>query len=847
MPNQSRILPHHASSSATRNPHRQSSISSIHRRLDDHANLLQGEHDDQEREEGTGLMMDTDHEVDHSDLVDRQGNTVPREQEQFEEEEVEDVEEEEDEDDDDAGRLPGDVKPADLLPHLSDSTPLEAFRVVPVQHEQQEGQEEEEEGDVEDNGRPRLMSKSPPDAPGTPNTNMDYGAAGSTDRDRPALPTRNSKQIFQSATRRLIHAHRVINHSQKQGWDLLSGKTREPGIDPRWVEMPDLKRNVVVQGVDLSREDARYHVLTNDEVAGFLAKPRPEWAKVRWLHVNGLSWDVIKPISLHYNLHPLSLEDLLHHGTSSTRSKADWYNQHLFVSVVVHKTFASEEEDEVGNLEVGDASSFAKNGSGAGSIAGGDGLPEPATASRTSSKDSRRHNHLREQLGFHSLRRPLSESRIESTPPMLTPLSPPTPPLSSSAPPTTSPSPSPVPPPPNTRTLTTASTISSHDRYRKKLRESFEKLKRKGVGAVAAAGVGVGVDRMGTIRRGKGDDEGKEHLDADHASTTGRLLSSNSHGLTNSLWRGKRQKNAIVGDLGERQAALHTVAALTRDIKVHIHVEQLSIFLLRDGTILSFTQDPGFHGRFSSIFDRIQSSSDLIRDSEDPSFILQALLDVVGDHALEIVDEFRDHITRLESRVLARPDMSDVRHLHILSAQLLLLKSTLSPLQHLLTSLRIQDDAKSAAACRISVDTVTKKSLGFVSYDAKIYLEDVIDHVDSVMSSLDLFSSLAENLIAYTFNNLSYSSNAYMQALSVLSVIFLPLTFLSGYFGMNFAVFPAALEGNVILFWQISIPVGVFTTILFSWTYLAEMVRGIRRESMRVYNSTVFRKKMRTA
>lgn len=37
----------------------------------------------------------------------------------------------------------------------------------------------------------------------------------------------------------------------------------------------------------------------------------------------------------------------------------------------------------------------------------------------------------------------------------------------------------------------------------------------------------------------------------------------------------------------------------------------------------------------------------------------------------------------------------------------------------------------------------------------------------------------AENLIAYTFNNLSYSSNSYMQALSVLSVIFLPLTFLS--------------------------------------------------------------------
>lgn len=86
-----------------------------------------------------------------------------------------------------------------------------------------------------------------------------------------------------------------------------------------------------------------------------------------------------------------------------------------------------------------------------------------------------------------------------------------------------------------------------------------------------------------------------------------------------------------------------------------IHVEQLSIFLLRDGTVLSFCQDPGQHARYSSIFDRVQSASNLIRETEDPSFVLQALLDVVADHALEIVDEFRDQITKLESHVLARP------------------------------------------------------------------------------------------------------------------------------------------------------------------------------------------------
>lgn len=57
---------------------------------------------------------------------------------------------------------------------------------------------------------------------------------------------------------------------------------------------------------------------------------------------------------------------------------------------------------------------------------------------------------------------------------------------------------------------------------------------------------------------------------------------------------------------------------------------------------MSFSQDPGFHGRISEVFERILSDPHcLIRESEDASFVLQSLLDVVADHALDIVDEVR--------------------------------------------------------------------------------------------------------------------------------------------------------------------------------------------------------------
>lgn len=142
----------------------------------------------------------------------------------------------------------------------------------------------------------------------------------------------------------------------------------------------------------------------------------------------------------------------------------------------------------------------------------------------------------------------------------------------------------------------------------------------------------------------------------------------------------------------------------------------------------------------------------MLRSSEDASLLLQALLDVVGDAALDMVTEFRDELTILEGRVLAKPSMLTVRHLHSLSAQLLLLKSTISPLQSLIQSLRYADEVKASSAARPQTTTAGNgngklRHVGFISHEAKVYLSDTLDHIDSVVSSLDLFSGISENLI----------------------------------------------------------------------------------------------------
>ncbi|GAA6018221.1 hypothetical protein JCM10207_002871 [Rhodosporidiobolus poonsookiae] len=657
--------------------------------------------------------------------------------------------------------------------------------------------------------------------------------------ERPGLSPRTSSARLRDITHALQAAN-ILQLSPDQDWD-----TRPPGIDPRRVDVPDLKCRCVVQVAEWSAERVDFTVLSNKdgngEIVDWLDKGRPEWAKVRWIHINGLSWDVLKPLALHFDLHPLSLEDMLHHGSSSsTRSKVDYFRQHLFVSLIVHRTLDGGDADRLDGYEGAEA-------------ALGVGMARSTTKGLKKGAGGKdRGGHLREQFGFHHHRRD-EEAIIASTTSLPLPSNFPStvPSASASASGSTTagagsylatPIPtrggSPLPGSSSSAAghgLGPGSAVNpkSYAQYWRNLREAFKGVKRP---------------REETIRT----------LSHNRSGLSTRFRYAARAGAHRTKEGREREKRAR-RDEDERAAARWTVAQLTKDVKVHIHVEQLGIFLFRDGTVLSFTQDAGYHPQISNLFERLQARDDLLRDSEDASFVLQALLDVTADDALEIVDECREQLTGLESKVLSRADMNDVRHLHILSSQLLLLKSTLTPLQQLLQSLRAQDDAKAAAAFRLDPATRpnsphvgvggaggggatppvgherSRPPRGFVSHEAKIYLGDVMDHVDSVLSSLDLFGDLSENLIAFAFNQWSYSSNAYMQALSVVSVIVMPATFLSSYFGMNFTTgdFVDELDKGVSLFWSVAIPVSLITLLASSYPYLSLLVQGLWRTLLR--------------
>ncbi|EJD54494.1 hypothetical protein AURDEDRAFT_148244 [Auricularia subglabra TFB-10046 SS5] len=267
--------------------------------------------------------------------------------------------------------------------------------------------------------------------------------------------------------------------------------------------------------------------------------------------------------------------------------------------------------------------------------------------------------------------------------------------------------------------------------------------------------------------------------------------------------------------------------------RVDVALNNLFILLWRDGTVISIYAKPGADYA-APILSRLKMRDSILRSTADPSLLVQSMLDLLVDQALEVIDRYHDQLTKLEATVLVKPKMATVRSLHILSGDLALRKRSLEPIKSLIYGLRRYDrdrcDALESSAMEYGQDEPRKSAAtGFMSHKAKIYLADVHDHMDYILSSVDLFTTISENLISYTFNMSGYLTNETMRILTLVTIIFLPLTLLTGYFGMNFEPFPAVNKNSDLLFWIIALPVMVVIIPLFLWSDIQRAVHYLRK------------------
>lgn len=262
----------------------------------------------------------------------------------------------------------------------------------------------------------------------------------------------------------------------------------------------------------------------------------------------------------------------------------------------------------------------------------------------------------------------------------------------------------------------------------------------------------------------------------------------------------------------ERHSAL-----ASRDLSVA--AEQVSIFITNDNTIISFFELSAENVE-KPIGRRLQTPDTILRHSCDASMVGQAIVDAIIDLAIPVTSCYSDVIGDLELDVLTRPNIQHTKALYIIITEIDKMLSFINPITNVINALR---DHKTDLTQDAAFKELQNPQKGVVITPMTYtYLGDVLDHCVLITEDLTRLKGSADGMIDLIFNTISVFQNESMKQLTVATIIFLPLSFLTGYFGQNFEPFNE-LQHGITFFWMIAIPVMIGTIVVLMrdtiWDY----------------------------
>jgi magnesium transporter len=201
--------------------------------------------------------------------------------------------------------------------------------------------------------------------------------------------------------------------------------------------------------------------------------------------------------------------------------------------------------------------------------------------------------------------------------------------------------------------------------------------------------------------------------------------------------------------------------------KIEVKKEHVALYF-NEGFIITFQETET--DLFEAVRKRITVSSGRIRQ-RGADYLAYALIDVIVDNYYVVLEEMEEVIETLEEKMLIEQDIKDKSKIHNLKKELLIIRKSIAPL-------------------REAIGRFSKTDSSLIQDNNKVFIRDLYEHTVQIMDTIDSSRDILNGLQDLFISEISFKMNKVMQLLTLISVIFIPLTFLAGIYGMNFDNIP---------------------------------------------------------
>lgn len=221
-----------------------------------------------------------------------------------------------------------------------------------------------------------------------------------------------------------------------------------------------------------------------------------------------------------------------------------------------------------------------------------------------------------------------------------------------------------------------------------------------------------------------------------------------------------------------------------------VQSEQVSLVVTKK-TVLSFQEKSS--DIFDPLRDRIRMAKGRIR-TMGTDYLAYSILDIIVDNYYEILEKLGEEAEVLEEELMKKPESGTLGKIYRLKREILLVRKFVWPLRDVVNRLE-----------RGEVALIHKKT--------DPYLRDLYDHIVQIIDNVETLRDMVTGLLDLYLSSVSFKMNNVMKVLTIISTIFIPLTFITGVYGMNFANMPE-LRWHYGYFISIGLMLAIFTSMI---------------------------------